>query len=65
MFLRLPTNWGDLSSFAKFCYLVNTKQARDFSHAGRLLNERKKQLAERNEQIKLEQIASVRLPYAD
>lgn len=63
--LRLSQNWYNLSWFGKLSYLCDTKQARDFSHAGRLLNERKKQLAERNKQIKIEQIASVRLPYAD
>ncbi len=63
--LKLPTHWYDLNTHGKMAYLCNSYQARDFTHAGRLLNERKKQLAERNEQIKIEQIASARLPYAD
>ncbi len=63
--LRLPLNWRCLSLYAKFQYLCNSGQARHFSHAAQLLNQRKKQLVERTKEIRQEAFCNARLPYAD
>jgi hypothetical protein len=56
--MNLPLSWNRMTTYAKLCYLVNTHQARDFAHAGKLLNA-KKQVK------KIEMPKIIRLPYAD
>jgi len=63
--LRLPSNWNRLTIHQKLNHLINTKQARDYSAAGTLLNKQRELIKEKTRQIKLEAIANMRLPYAD
>jgi hypothetical protein len=62
MSLNLPNSWGQMSSYAKLCYLVNSHQARDFSEAGKLLA-RKKKVETANKGV--DKPREIRLPYAD
>lgn len=68
--IRLPHNWGTLTTAQKESYLVNTRQARDFSHAGRILNEfkqrkKERQQAQSNAPLTHQPLREVRLPYRD
>jgi hypothetical protein len=68
--IRFPHNWKTLTTSQKQEYLVNTRQARDFSHAGSILNEmrrhkQEKQAAERAAPLAHQPFRKIRLPYAD
>ena len=63
--LRLPSNWGTFTSHQKFCYLVNSNQARDMSHAAKLLNMLKKDNNVKKKLINKELFNNCSLPYKD
>lgn len=54
--IRKPSNWHTFSVHQKLCYLVNTRQARSFKEAGRLLGDGVRR--------KVEPVV-MRLPYRD
>lgn len=63
--LRLPSNWNTLKLSQKLNYLVNTKQAENYSKAGVLLNKHKKVGKQKLKEIKEKHFQEVqdRLPY--
>lgn len=56
--MNVPASWDRMTTYARLCYLVNTHQAKDFAHAGKLLNPKK-------QENKIEKPKIIRLPYAD
>jgi hypothetical protein len=63
--LRLPANWRTFTVHAKLNYLLNTKQASSYEHAGRLLERQKQINKDQRANISKELFSKVRLPYAD
>lgn len=55
--IRQAGNWHALSTYQKLCYLVNTKQARGFPEAGRMLSALKRPDAPKP--------VAMRFPYCD
>ena len=63
--LRLPKQWTTLSSYRKMTYLIDTRQARNFTHAAVILNDRKTELKEEKKQRNQLAFQSASLPYKD
>ncbi len=60
--MRLPGTWYRMTNHAKLWYLVDTKQAKDLSEAGKVLSSFRKQ---KHEPIGISTARAMRLPYAD
>ena len=62
MNIRLAGNWGRMTIIQKLSYLVDTKQAQNFSDAGKMLASIRKQ---KHQPFGLAAARAMRLPYAD
>lgn len=62
MALNLPHSWKDMPHYAQSQYLINTHQAKGFSHAAEVIAAHKK--ANKPPAAK-PTVRQIRLPYAD
>lgn len=64
MNIRLAGNWERMTIIQKLSYLVDTKQAQNFSDAGKMLASIRNQ-KQKHQPFGLAAARAMRLPYAD